>query len=43
MVGAGPVGLLIANFLGAQGLNVVVLERLPELIDYPRGVGMDDE
>ena len=43
IVGAGPVGLLIANFLGAQGLQVVVLEKLPSLIDYPRGVGMDDE
>ncbi|MCX5495531.1 bifunctional 3-(3-hydroxy-phenyl)propionate/3-hydroxycinnamic acid hydroxylase [Kaistia dalseonensis] len=43
IVGAGPVGLLIANQLGAQGLSVLVLEQLPELIDYPRGVGMDDE
>jgi 3-(3-hydroxy-phenyl)propionate hydroxylase len=43
IVGAGPVGLLLANYLGAQGLDVTVLERLPQLIDYPRGVGMDDE
>ncbi|RYY27085.1 MAG: bifunctional 3-(3-hydroxy-phenyl)propionate/3-hydroxycinnamic acid hydroxylase [Sphingomonadales bacterium] len=43
IVGAGPVGLLLANYLGAQGLDVTILERLPQLIDYPRGVGMDDE
>src|SRR5690606_29174736 len=43
IVGAGPVGLLTANYLGSQGVRVTVLERLHELIDYPRGVGMDDE
>ena len=43
IVGAGPVGLLIGNFLGAAGLNVLIVEALPELIDYPRGVGIDDE
>ena len=43
IVGAGPVGLLLGNYLGAAGLRVVLLEQLPKLIDYPRGVGMDDE
>ncbi len=43
IVGAGPVGLMLANMLGAQGARVVVLEKLAQLIDYPRGVGMDDE
>ena len=43
LVGAGPVGLLLANTLGAAGLRVLVVEAGPELIDYPRGVGMDDE
>jgi 3-(3-hydroxy-phenyl)propionate hydroxylase len=43
IVGAGPVGLILANYLGAAGLRVVVLESRPELIDFPRGVGMDDE
>jgi 3-(3-hydroxy-phenyl)propionate hydroxylase len=43
IVGAGPVGLLTANYLGAQGLKVLILEQLPHLIDFPRGVGMDDE
>jgi 3-(3-hydroxy-phenyl)propionate hydroxylase len=43
IIGAGPVGLLISNFLGAAGLRVLVAEGLQELIDYPRGVGIDDE
>ena len=43
VVGAGPVGLTIANFLGIYGISVLVIERGAELIDYPRGVGMDDE
>lgn len=43
IVGAGPVGLTLANMLGAAGLQVLVIEALPEIINYPRGVGMDDE
>jgi len=43
LVGAGPVGLLLANILGFAGLRVLVLESGAQLIDYPRGVGMDDE
>src|SRR5690554_5951649 len=43
VVGAGPVGLSIANFLGTKGVRTIVLEQLENLIDYPRGVGIDDE
>ena len=43
IVGAGPVGLLLGNYLGAAELRVLIAEALPQLIDYPRGVGMDDE
>ncbi|GAA3204391.1 bifunctional 3-(3-hydroxy-phenyl)propionate/3-hydroxycinnamic acid hydroxylase [Actinocorallia longicatena] len=43
VVGAGPTGLMIANLLGLHGVRVAVFEAGPELIDYPRGVGMDDE
>jgi 3-(3-hydroxy-phenyl)propionate hydroxylase len=43
IAGAGPVGLLLANQLGSHGVRVVVLEERAALIDYPRGVGMDDE
>ncbi|MER7922339.1 bifunctional 3-(3-hydroxy-phenyl)propionate/3-hydroxycinnamic acid hydroxylase [Streptomyces sp. NPDC096057] len=43
VVGAGPVGLTLANLLGAYGQRVTVAEARAELIDYPRGVGLDDE
>lgn len=43
IVGAGPVGLTLANFLGIYGVRATVVERGETLIDYPRGVGMDDE
>lgn len=43
IVGAGPVGLTIANYLGSMGVSALVLEQRDTLIDYPRGVGMDDE
>jgi 3-(3-hydroxy-phenyl)propionate hydroxylase len=43
IVGAGPVGLTLANYVGQYGRSVVVLEARPTLIDFPRGVGMDDE
>ncbi|CAM3501198.1 bifunctional 3-(3-hydroxy-phenyl)propionate/3-hydroxycinnamic acid hydroxylase [Nocardioides dubius] len=43
IIGAGPVGLTLANLLGMRGQRALVLEARDELIDYPRGVGLDDE
>lgn len=43
IIGAGPVGLMIANILGLQGVSVTVVEKLDHLIDYPRAIGLDDE
>lgn len=43
VIGAGPTGLMLANLLGLHGLRVCVFEAESELIDFPRGVGMDDE
>jgi len=43
IAGAGPTGLTLANTLGTLGVRTLVIEKLPELIDYPRGVGVDDE
>jgi len=43
IVGAGPVGLTLANILGLQGISTVLIEERDRLIDYPRGVGLDDE
>jgi 3-(3-hydroxy-phenyl)propionate hydroxylase len=43
IVGAGPVGLTLANYLGMHGVRTRVIEQRDVLIDYPRGVGVDDE
>ena len=43
VIGAGPVGLTLANILGLQGVSTLVVEERDTLIDYPRGVGLDDE
>lgn len=43
IIGAGPTGLMSANLLGMYGVRAILVEAGPELIDYPRGVGMDDE
>jgi 3-(3-hydroxy-phenyl)propionate hydroxylase len=43
IIGAGPVGLMIGNILGLQGVRVVIIEKLEQIIDYPRAIGLDDE
>ncbi|WP_222842881.1 bifunctional 3-(3-hydroxy-phenyl)propionate/3-hydroxycinnamic acid hydroxylase [Bowdeniella nasicola] len=43
IIGAGPVGLTLANLLGSYGVSVILAEARSDLIDYPRGVGLDDE
>ncbi len=43
IIGAGPVGLMIANYLGQCGITVTIVEKLDSLIDYPRAIGLDDE
>jgi len=43
IVGAGPVGLTLANLLGGYGIDTVLADAGEKLIDYPRGVGLDDE
>ncbi|GLE51321.1 bifunctional 3-(3-hydroxy-phenyl)propionate/3-hydroxycinnamic acid hydroxylase [Mycobacterium montefiorense] len=43
IVGAGPVGLTLANILGQQGVRTLLVDERDTLIDYPRGVGLDDE
>lgn len=43
IVGAGPSGLTLANILGLQGVRTLVVDERDALIDYPRGVGLDDE
>ncbi len=40
VVGAGPVGLLLANFLGQAGLRVVVVERRTGPIPHSAAIGI---
>lgn len=43
IVGAGPVGVSIANLLGSYGVETLLIERSSEILNYPRAVGLDDE
>lgn len=43
IVGAGPVGLTLANLLGQHGVKTIVVERNPRLEGEPRAVTIDDE
>ncbi|MCC1494322.1 bifunctional 3-(3-hydroxy-phenyl)propionate/3-hydroxycinnamic acid hydroxylase [Cognatishimia sp. F0-27] len=43
IVGAGPVGLLLAILLGKGGKSVTIVEKWPDIYDRPRAVTMDAE
>jgi 3-(3-hydroxy-phenyl)propionate hydroxylase len=43
IIGYGPVGAMLANLLGLQGISTLVLERAAEIYDLPRAVHFDDE
>ncbi len=43
IVGYGPVGVTAANLLGQQGLNVVVVERDPNIYTRARAISTDEE
>jgi 3-(3-hydroxy-phenyl)propionate hydroxylase len=43
IVGAGPVGLMVANLLGLAGVQVVALERSQGLLGLPRAIAYDAE
>ena len=43
VIGLGPVGAITANLLAHQGLRVVALDREPDVMQVPRGVGIDGE
>ena len=43
IIGAGPVGLLMANLMGLAGHRVVLLERNEGLCPLPRAIAFDDE
>ena len=43
VIGLGPVGAITANLLAHGGLRVVAVDREPDVMQVPRGVGIDGE
>ena len=43
IIGCGPVGAMLANLLGLQGVRTLVLEREVAIYHLPRAVHFDDE
>lgn len=43
IIGLGPAGACLANWLGAYGLKVVVLEKCTEIYPLPRAIHFDGE
>jgi 3-(3-hydroxy-phenyl)propionate hydroxylase len=43
IVGMGPTGLVLANLLGLEKLNVLVIDKFLTPYDLPRAVHLDDE
>lgn len=43
VVGAGPVGLTVANLVGQDGIDVLLVERNSATVDHPRAIVLDDE
>jgi len=43
IVGAGPVGLTLANLLGQYGIQTLIIERNANTVAEPRAVTLDDE
>lgn len=43
IIGCGPVGAMLANLLGLQGIKTLVLEREAAIYNLPRAVHFDDE
>lgn len=43
VVGVGAVGGVLVNLLGLQGVRTVAIDRSPQAVQLPRGVGIDGE
>lgn len=43
IVGAGPTGLVLANLLGMEGIETLLIERNARTVGEPRAVSIDDE
>tara|TARA_B110000483_G_scaffold99953_1_gene122634 strand:+ start:69330 stop:70946 length:1617 start_codon:yes stop_codon:yes gene_type:complete len=43
IIGAGPVGLTMANLLGCYGVSTLLIEKNASTVSEPRAVSIDDE
>ena len=43
IAGCGPTGAALANYLGKNGLTVLIIDREDAIVDYPRAVHIDEE
>ena len=43
IIGAGPIGLMLANLLAAAGVDAAVIERNNGLVGLPRAIAYDAE
>ena len=43
IVGFGPVGAILANLLGRDGLSVVAVDQATDIFDKPRAINIDHE
>ena len=43
IVGMGPTGVMLAHLLGALGVDTVLMDREPDLLNLPRAVHFDGE
>lgn len=43
LIGYGPVGALLANMLGRDGISVLAVDRMGDIYDKPRAINIDHE
>lgn len=43
IVGAGPVGVLLANLLGQRGVAVLIVDAAADVMEIPRAISLDHE
>ncbi len=43
IVGAGPTGMALANLLGCEGIDTLIIERNPGCVPEPRAIAIDGE
>lgn len=43
IVGAGPVGMTLANLLGRYGVSALVIDKAAAILTHPRAIALDNE